>query len=126
MTRLVSEATIAQQSKRQRIFINEMKKCADRKPMKWDDWFDGYLDRETMQPVEELCIRDKCYLINQIPKFLSQKICDRIWGKQYIVFFAVFFAKGKSRVDITRERDKLNAELNRLVKTTQKRASKKK
>lgn len=94
--------------------------------MKWDDWFDGYLDRETMQPVEELCIRDKCYLINQFPKFLSQKICDRIWGKQYIVFFAVFFAKGKSRVDITRERDKLNAELNRLVKTTQKRASKKK
>lgn len=127
-TRIISEATITKYLNKEHIFIKEMKKCAERKPQKWDDCFDGDLDPETMQPAVEFCIRDKCYLINRILKFLPEKICDRIWGKQYIVFFAVFWAKDKSREGITRERDKLNSELSRLKncqKTTKKNSIKK-
>ena len=126
-TRTIKPQTIAELAPRGESFIREMKKCRKRKPDRWDEYFDGCLDPETMQLLSECnTSEDKCYLIEDILKFLPPEIQDRIWKNKYLLFFAVFWSEIKSAADITRERDRLHTQMSAMRSKSKKQATAKK
>lgn len=125
--RQIKLQTITDLTEKGKLFISSMKKCKEKKPEQWNEYFDGNLDPETMQPVPECnTTKEKCYLIENILRFLPNKVQNRIWGNMYISFFAVFWSETKSPDDITRERDKLNTGINGLKSKSKKTGNRKK
>lgn len=119
--------TIADLAAKRESFISAMKKCKEKKPEQWNEYFDGSLDPETMQPVSGCnTIKDKCYLIRDIRKFLPPEIQDRIWGNKYILFFAVFWSENESPDDIAHVRDRLNTRMSSLKSKSKKTGNRKK
>lgn len=125
--RKVKLQTIANLAKQGKLFISAMKNRKETNREQWNECFDGNLDPETMQPVPECnTTKEKCYLIENILRFLPNKVQNRIWGNKYILFFAVFWSETKSPDDITRERDKLNTGMNGLKSKSKKTGNRKK
>ena len=125
--RKVKLQTIANLAKQGKLFISAMKNRKETNREQWNEYFDGSLDPETMQPVSGCnTIKDKCYLIRDIRKFLPPEIQDRIWGNKYILFFAVFWSENESPDDIAHVRDRLNTRMSSLKSKSKKTGNRKK